>query len=84
MDKTTLLAGFESGGLSIIDLKNPSQPVELARFNPQGAAYDAANGGIPFAAGVTQFDASAGCIYVGSQTGLFVLDDTRAGPQCKP
>lgn len=84
LDDNTFAVSWFNDGVLMIDVKNPSNPRLLAKWQPSGAAFEAQNGGLPLASGQLIFDKPSGCLFVADLNGgLYVLDDTRRGPHCK-
>lgn len=84
IDNNTLAVSWANDGVLLIDLKDPSNPKQLAKWRPSGALFEAQNGGLPLSSAQLIFDKPSGCFFVADiNGGLYVLDDSRQGPRCK-
>jgi len=68
-----------SDGVLVLDISNPSQPREIARFNPTGTEFEAQNGGIQDVWGIWKIP-NQPWIYASDRNGgLYVLKEFGQG-----
>lgn len=68
-----------SDGVLVLDISNPSQPREIARFNPTGSEFEAQNGGIQDVWGIWK-NPNQPWIYASDRNGgLYVLKEYGQG-----
>ncbi len=84
LDSDTIAVSWETDGVLLIDLKNPRNPKQLAKWHPSDPAFEAQNGGAPLFSAQLIYDKPSGCLFVADvRGGLYVLDDAQKGPKCK-
>ena len=79
VEGTRAYISWYSDGVVVLDLKDPYNPVEVARYSESGAAFEAQNGGIQDVWGIYK-EPNKPWIYASDRNGgLYVLKEYGAG-----